>query len=69
MHVVIDSVPGRTEAALVAVGIIGDDVDAGNMGHIVHRNVVVGDASTLLLWEVTAVAGDGCCLSYALYDI
>ena len=36
-HIVVEGVPGGTEAALLAVGVVGDDVDAGDVGHGVHR--------------------------------
>ena len=46
------------EAALLAVGIIGDDVDAGDLRHGVHRDVVIGDGNAQLLGEATAIAYD-----------
>ena len=58
VHRVVDGVPGGSEAALLAVWIIGDDVDAGNLGDFVHRDMIVGDGNTLLLGEATAIAHD-----------
>ena len=55
-HVVVDSMPRRTEATLAAVGIIGDDVDAWYAGNGVHRTMVVGDCAAVLLREDGAVA-------------
>lgn len=47
--------PGRTEAALLAIGIIGNDIDARNLRHFVHGNMVVGDAPVGFIGEHTAV--------------
>ena len=58
VHRVVDGVPGGAETALLAVWIIGDDVDAGNLGDFVHRDMIVGDGNTLLLGEATAIAYD-----------
>ena len=55
LHIVVDGVPGGTKAALHAVGVVGDDVDAGNAGHLVHRTMIIGDATAFVLWEETAV--------------
>lgn len=55
-HIVVEGVPGGTEAALLAVGVVGDDVDAGDVGHGVHRDMVVGDATALGHGEAAAVA-------------
>ena len=43
VHRVVDGVPGGSEAALLTIGIIGDDVDAGDLRHGVHRDMVIGD--------------------------
>ena len=55
-HVVVDGVPCGTEAALLAGGVIGDDVDAGYLGHGVDRLVVVGDIGAGLVGEHAAEA-------------
>ena len=54
-HVVAHGVPRGAEAALGAVGIVGDDVDAGDMGHSVDGDMVVGDATAFLHGEQAAV--------------
>ncbi len=59
LHVVIDGVPRRTKAALLAVGIVIDDINTGNACLFVDGNVVVGDATTILIGEGAAVA---CCV-------
>ena len=55
-HVVVDGVPCGTEAALLAGGVIGDDVDAGYLGHGVDGLVVVGDIGAGLVGEHAAEA-------------
>lgn len=49
--------PCRAEAALAAIGIIGDDIDGRNACHLVHGNVVVGDATAVAVGEKAAIAG------------
>ena len=56
LHVVADGVPRRTEVALIAVGIVGDDVDARNLGNGVDWCMVVGDVGTGLVGEHAAEA-------------
>ena len=47
--------PCRTEAALLAVGIIGDDVNCRNLRLLVDWDVVVGNHATITLREVRAI--------------
>ena len=56
VHIVVDGMPCRTEAALFAGGILGDDIDAGNLCHLVHGDMVVGDATTFFHGEHAAEA-------------
>ena len=56
LHIVVDGMPCGAERTLATVGVAGDDVDAGNAGHLVHRTVVVGDGATELVGEETGVA-------------
>ena len=58
VHIVVDGVPRRTKGTLGAVGIIGDDVDAGDLRHTIDRDMVVGDAHTLSRREETAKTYD-----------
>ncbi len=53
VHVVDDSVPRGTEGALLTVGIVGDDVDAGDAGLLVHGDMVVGDTTAITSEEET----------------
>ena len=55
-HVVLKRVPRRSEGALLAGGVIGDDVDAGDLGHGVDGQVIVGDVGAGLHGEHAAEA-------------
>jgi hypothetical protein len=55
-HVILKGVPGGAEGTLGTVGIIGDDVNAGDLRHAINGQMIVGDAYTLLLREETAKA-------------
>ena len=55
-HIVVDGVPRRSEGALLAGGVIGDDVDAGDLGHGVDGQMIVGDVGAGLHGEHTAEA-------------
>ena len=68
-HIVVEGVPGGTEAALLAVGVVGDDVDAGDVGHGVHGDMVVGDATAFGHGEEAAVAHHSCGLPYLVDDV
>jgi hypothetical protein len=57
-HVIVDGMPGRTEGTLGTVGIIGDDIDAGDLRHTIDGDMVVGDANTLSRREETAKTYD-----------
>ena len=51
-----------------AVGIEGDDVNRGNAGDIVHRQVVIGDESARFLHEVIAGLGQSRGIPYLRHD-
>jgi hypothetical protein len=57
-HVVVDGVPGGTEGTLGTVGVVRDDVDAGDLRHTVDRQMVVCDTYSLSRREETAKAND-----------
>ena len=57
-HIIIDSVPGGAEAALGAIRIVRDNVDARNLGHTVDGDMVIGNPATRLLGEEAAVTYD-----------
>ena len=57
-HIVIDGVPRRAEGTLGTVRIIGDDIDAGDLRHTIHGQMVVSDATTFTSREETAKAYD-----------
>ena len=72
LHVIVDGVPRGTETTLFAFGIERNDVDARNVGHGVHRDMVVGDVLTVAVGEHTAIAyhaGGGPHLFYNLRGI
>ena len=66
-HIVIDGMPRRTEAALLARGVIGDDVDAGDLSHRVNGDMIIGNATALALGEETSVT-HGLCRTPHLID-
>ena len=55
-HIVVDGVPRRTEGTLGTVRIIGDDIDAGDLRHTIHGQMVVSDTYTFSCGEETAKA-------------
>ena len=55
-HIVIDGVPRRAEGTLGTVRIIGDDIDAGDLRHTIHGQMVVSDTYTFSCGEETAKA-------------
>jgi len=57
VHVIGEGVPRRSERALGAVGVVGNDIDTGYLGHLIHGHMVVGDHASRLLGEVRPVAG------------
>ena len=62
LHVVVDGVPRGTKGAGLAVGIVGNDVDAGNLCLLVDGQVVVGDLASLVFGKETAISCyAGCC--------
>ena len=65
----MDGMPGRTEAALFAVGVIVDDVDTGDAGHLVDRHMIVGDTAPVFLRETTALAGYGSRFPHTLHHV
>ena len=58
VHIVVDGVPGGAEGTLGAVGIIRNDIDAGDLRHTIDGDMVVGDAYTLTRREETAKTYD-----------
>ena len=55
-HDIIDGVPGGAEVALLAVGIVGNDVDGGDIAHLGDRHMVVGNHSAVRHGERASVA-------------
>ncbi len=47
VHVIVDGVPRGAEGTLFTVGIVGDDVDTGDLRHAVDGDMIVCDASSL----------------------
>ena len=56
IHIVVDSVPSGTKGTLGTVRIIGDDIDAGDLRHTIHGQMVVSDTYTFSCGEETAKA-------------
>ena len=56
LHSVVYGVPRRSEGASLAVGVVGDDVNGGDVEEVVDGDVVVGDISALAVNEDAAVA-------------
>ena len=56
LHVIADGVPCRTERALCAIGIIRYDVDGGDVGFLIHGNMIVGDISAISFREETSIS-------------
>ena len=50
-HIVIDGVPRGAKTAGFTVWIIWNDVDAGNLGNGVHREVVIGNTCSCVIGE------------------
>ena len=58
IHRIVEGMPRRTEDALFAIGIVRDNIDAGDLGNFVHREVIISDIATRLRGETTAVPHD-----------
>jgi hypothetical protein len=69
IHVVMDGVPRRTEATLSAVGVIVDDVDAGDAGDFIHRTVIISNSASIFQREIATIACCGCTLPDTLYYV
>ena len=69
LHVVVDGVPRGTEGASLAVGIVGNDVDAGNLCLLVDGQVVIGDVVALVLGKETGEACHAGCVPYLAYHL
>ena len=68
-HIVVDGMPGGAETALLAIRIVGDDVDAGDVGNGIHGDMVVGDGITLCHREAAAITYDSGGLPYLVDDM
>src|SRR3712207_80345 len=67
VHIIGQRMPRRSEAALLTIGVIRDNIDGRNTGHLIDGNVVVGDRSAVALGEIARVAGLTGGLPYLLY--
>ena len=59
-HIIVHGVPGRTENALLAIRIIGDDIYRRNLSLLVDRNMIIGNHTAIALRKVrtkTSLAG------------
>ena len=65
-HIIGNGMPRGAEAALLASGIMGNDINTRNLGNRIHRDVVVGDTTTLLHGEEAAIADNGSSTPHAV---
>ena len=56
IHIVLNGVPSGAKGTLGTIRIIRDDIDTRNLRHTIHRQMIVSDATPLLLGEETAKA-------------
>ena len=68
LHVVADGMPCRTEAALLTVGVVVDDVNTGDAGFLVDGDMVVSNTASRIVDEQASVACGTSGLPYLLND-